>query len=81
MALLAATEPGKVALPLFRRARADQENPGREDHPGPSRPIVGGKGGGRAELAQGGGTQPDNLSAALARAEELVRAVTGGGAA
>ena len=36
-------------------------------------PLVGGKGGGRPELAQGGGTNPDGLAAALAKAEEFVR--------
>ena len=38
-------------------------------------PLVGGKGGGRPELAQGGGTNPDGVAAALAKAEELVRAI------
>jgi alanyl-tRNA synthetase len=33
---------------------------------------VGGKGGGRADMAQGGGTRPDLLDAALARVYELV---------
>jgi len=36
-------------------------------------PLVGGKGGGRPELAQGGGTNSDGIAAALAKAEELVR--------
>jgi alanyl-tRNA synthetase len=36
-------------------------------------PLVGGKGGGRPELAQGGGTNPEGVAAALAKAEELVR--------
>ena len=40
-------------------------------------PLVGGKGGGRPELAQGGGTNPDGIGAALARAEELIRAEAG----
>ena len=35
-------------------------------------PLVNGKGGGRPELAQGGGTDPTGLPAALARAEQLV---------
>jgi alanyl-tRNA synthetase len=35
-------------------------------------PIVGGKGGGRPELAQAGGTDPSKIGAALARAVELV---------
>jgi len=34
---------------------------------------VGGRGGGRADFAQAGGTQPENLGAALAGAESLVR--------
>jgi alanyl-tRNA synthetase len=34
---------------------------------------VGGRGGGRADMAQGGGTQPDKLDAALARVFDLVR--------
>jgi alanyl-tRNA synthetase len=34
---------------------------------------VGGKGGGRADFAQAGGTQPENLGAALASVEGLVR--------
>jgi alanyl-tRNA synthetase len=38
-------------------------------------PLVVGKGGGRPELAQGGGTNPDGISAALAKAEELIRAI------
>jgi len=34
---------------------------------------VGGRGGGRADFAQAGGTQPENLAAALAGVEQLVR--------
>jgi alanyl-tRNA synthetase len=34
---------------------------------------VGGRGGGRADFAQAGGTQPENLGAALAAVESLVR--------
>ena len=34
---------------------------------------IGGKGGGRADMAQGGGSRPDFLDAALARVFELVR--------
>jgi alanyl-tRNA synthetase len=35
--------------------------------------AVGGKGGGRADMAQGGGTQPDRLDGALSRVLELMR--------
>jgi alanyl-tRNA synthetase len=37
-------------------------------------PLVGGKGGGRPELAQGGGTNPQGLPAALEKVEEMVKA-------
>jgi len=36
-------------------------------------PIVGGKGGGRPENAQGGGTDGNKIDKALARARELLR--------
>ncbi len=35
-------------------------------------PIVGGKGGGRPDLAQGGGTDPSKIGEALAKAKELL---------
>jgi alanyl-tRNA synthetase len=35
--------------------------------------VVGGSGGGRPDMAQAGGTQPENLDAALAKAFELIR--------
>jgi len=34
---------------------------------------VGGRGGGRADFAQAGGTQPENLDKALAGVETLIR--------
>jgi alanyl-tRNA synthetase len=37
-------------------------------------PLVGGKGGGRPELAQGGGTDPTGLPAALEKVEEMLKA-------
>jgi alanyl-tRNA synthetase len=76
IALLAATEPGKVALlcavaPAFsKKVQAGKIIQGIA-------PLVGGKGGGRPELAQGGGTQPEGLAAAFAKAEELIRAALG----
>ena len=36
-------------------------------------PIVGGKGGGRPESAQGGGTDTNEIGKALAKAKELLR--------
>lgn len=35
-------------------------------------PVVGGKGGGRPDMAQAGGPQPDNLEQALKRLEEMI---------
>ena len=36
-------------------------------------PVLGGKGGGRPDMAQGGGTQPEQIDAALSRALEFVQ--------
>jgi alanyl-tRNA synthetase len=38
-------------------------------------PLIGGKGGGRPELAQGGGTNPEGVAEALGKAEALVRSM------
>ena len=35
-------------------------------------PIIGGKGGGKADMAEGGGNQPENLAAALQKSYEVV---------
>jgi alanyl-tRNA synthetase len=35
-------------------------------------PIIGGRGGGKADMAEGGGNQPENLSAALEKSYEVV---------
>src|SRR5215216_5337581 len=35
-------------------------------------PSIGGRGGGKADMAEGGGNQPENLSAALQKSYEVV---------
>jgi alanyl-tRNA synthetase len=35
-------------------------------------PIIGGRGGGKADMAEGGGNQPENLAAALQKSYEVV---------
>jgi alanyl-tRNA synthetase len=76
VAVLAAAEPGKVALLCaVAPAYAKKIQAGKIIQA--IAPLVGGKGGGRPELAQGGGTRPEGLPEALAKAEELIRAVAG----
>jgi alanyl-tRNA synthetase len=35
-------------------------------------PMVGGRGGGKADMAEGGGNQPENLAAALKKSYDIV---------
>jgi alanyl-tRNA synthetase len=70
--VLATVQDGKVSLvagvsaDLVAKLRAG-------DIAGAVAAQVGGRGGGRADFAQAGGTQPENLTAALASVEGLVR--------
>ena len=74
VAVLAAIDQGKVAL-LCSVSPAYTKKVQAGKIIQAIAPLVGGKGGGRPELAQGGGTNPDGLPAALEKAQELVRAI------
>jgi alanyl-tRNA synthetase len=72
VAVLAAVDQGKVAL-LAAVAPAYTKKVQAGKIIQAMAPLVGGKGGGRPELAQGGGGNPEGVAAALAKAGELVR--------
>ncbi|MCE0484823.1 MAG: alanine--tRNA ligase [Methylacidiphilales bacterium] len=72
VAVLAAAEQGKVSL-LCGVAPAFTKKIQAGKIIQAVAPLVGGKGGGRPDLAQGGGTNPAGIPAALAKAEEIVR--------
>jgi alanyl-tRNA synthetase len=73
--VLAAIEPGKVAL-LCSVAPAFTKKVQAGKIIQAMAPLVNGKGGGRPDLAQGGGTNPDGITAALEKAEEILQAIT-----
>ncbi len=73
VAVLASVDQGKVAL-LSAVAPAYTKKIQAGKIIQAIAPLVGGKGGGRPDLAQGGGTNPEGVAAALAKAEEFVRA-------
>ncbi len=72
--LLASVSEGKVALISATNARARERGVLAADLLGAAAPAVGGRGGGRGDLAQGGGSDPSGIPEAFARAEAAIRA-------
>jgi alanyl-tRNA synthetase len=74
VAVLAAIDQGKVALLVTVSPEYTKKIQAGKIIQAMA-PLVGGKGGGRPELAQGGGTNPAGITVALEKAEELLQAV------
>ena len=70
--LLASESGGKVALVAAITPAAQQLGLSAGDLIKTAAPVVGGRGGGKADVAQGGGTDPGGIPAALAAGEQAV---------
>ena len=75
--LLASESGGKVALVAALNAAALQRGLSANDLLRAAAPPVGGRGGGKADVAQGGGTDPAGIPAALQAGEQAVATATG----
>jgi alanyl-tRNA synthetase len=75
--LLASESGGKVALVAALNPAALQAGLSANDLLRAAAPAVGGRGGGKADVAQGGGTDPAGIPAALQAGEQAVAAATG----
>ncbi|MCZ2814618.1 alanine--tRNA ligase [Modestobacter sp. VKM Ac-2984] len=74
--LLASAADGKVALVATVNPAAQQQGLSANDLLRAAAPAVGGRGGGKADVAQGGGTDPAGIPAALAAVEQMIGAAT-----
>ncbi|MCZ2824932.1 MULTISPECIES: alanine--tRNA ligase [unclassified Modestobacter] len=74
--LLASAADGKVALVATVNPAAQQQGLSANDLLRAAAPAVGGRGGGKADVAQGGGTDPAGIPAALAAVEQTIGAAT-----
>ena len=75
--LLASESGGKVALVAALNQAALDRGLSANDLLRAAAPPVGGRGGGKADVAQGGGTDPAGIPAALQAGEQAVAAATG----
>jgi alanyl-tRNA synthetase len=75
--LLASESGGKVALAAALNQAALDRGLSANDVLRAAAPPVGGRGGGKADVAQGGGTDPAGIPAALQAGEQAVAAATG----
>ncbi|MBA3280174.1 MAG: alanine--tRNA ligase [Geodermatophilaceae bacterium] len=76
--LLASTSEGKVALVSATNARARERGVSAADLLVTAAAAVGGRGGGREDIAQGGGIDPAGIPEAFARAEVVIAAADPG---
>ncbi|MDQ3476748.1 MAG: alanine--tRNA ligase [Actinomycetota bacterium] len=76
--LLASVSEGKVALISATNARARERGVSAADLLGAAAAAVGGRGGGREDMAQGGGSDPTGIPEAFARAEIAITAADPG---
>ncbi len=74
VAVLATHSEGKVALAVSVSAAYQKQLPAGQVIKTIS-PLIGGKGGGRPDMAQGGGTDPSGLQAALEAARQLCQSL------
>jgi alanyl-tRNA synthetase len=75
--LLASESDGKVALVAALNPAALERGLSANDLLRAAAPTVGGRGGGKADVAQGGGTDPAGIPAALQAGEQAVATATG----